>query len=62
MKCQCCGQAGAEKRRQFTAYAYDELNFAILCDECQEEVNEYWKDRWDEYYSMIRQHLNNPTR
>ena len=53
MKCQHCGKEGAEKRRQNTAYADDEWNFAILCDECQEESHKYWQERWDDYYSEV---------
>lgn len=39
-------------RRQNTAYNDDELNWAFLCPSCQEEANEYWQERWNEYYSM----------
>ena len=52
-KCQGCKKTypNVEKRRQLTAYVNDKLNFAVLCDECQKEANEYWQERWDEYYS-----------
>jgi hypothetical protein len=53
MKCQSCGKEGAEKRRQSTAYVKDELNFAVLCLDCQEEAYKYWQDQWDEYYSQV---------
>ena len=55
MKCQCCEVEGAIRRRQNTAYADDELNFAVLCDECQKETHEYWQERWEEYYSNCMQ-------
>jgi hypothetical protein len=53
IKCQWCGEEGAERRRQRTAYVNDERNFAILCDECQEESHEYWSDMWNEYYRQV---------
>ena len=48
--CQHCKKEGAEKRRQNTAYVDDKLNFATLCDDCQEEANKYWAEQWAEYY------------
>jgi hypothetical protein len=33
-----------------TAYVDDKINWAVLCDECQDEANEYWQEQWDEYY------------
>jgi len=49
--CQACNKPGAKKRRQNTAYVDDEANFSILCDDCQQQADEYWKDMWDEYYA-----------
>jgi coproporphyrinogen III oxidase len=40
----------APLNRQNTQYNEDHRNFARLCDEHQEEVDEYWKERWDEYW------------
>lgn len=45
-----CGRR-AELRRQNTAYAEDNSNWVIACDECFEEIQEYWADRWAEYHS-----------
>ena len=42
-------------RRQNTAYADNKLNWVFLCDECAAENDEYWKERWDEYYSSCMQ-------
>jgi len=53
MKCQHCGKSPAKCRRQGSAYVDDEKNFAILCDECQEEAHEYWRERWQEYYDTV---------
>jgi hypothetical protein len=52
-KCIRCNCSGAKWRRQNTAYVDDEMNFAVLCDECQVEVDEYWQERWDEYYGSV---------
>ena len=51
-KCKMCGDDGAKRRRQRTAYYKDEMNFAILCDRCQKEADEYWRGMWSEYYSQ----------
>jgi len=53
MKCQQCGKKGAKRRRQNTAYADDERNFATLCEKCQEEATEHWNNMWNDSYSMI---------
>ena len=53
MECQCCGNDGAKKRRQNTAYVNDESNFATLCNECQKESHKYWQDQWNEYYNQV---------
>jgi len=44
-----CGRPGI-RRRQNTAYPNDEMNFAILCAECQAENDEHWAEMWAEYY------------
>lgn len=51
-KCQnkYCGKWGAKKRRQKTAYVDKESNWAVLCDGCQKESDEYWQAEWDAYY------------
>ena len=50
MQCINCFAEGATKKRQMTQYHDDEDNYAILCDACQSEANEYWQELWDEYY------------
>jgi hypothetical protein len=55
--CQACNKPGAKKRRQNTAnadlkfnldintyYVDDEANFSVLCDDCQQQADEYWRD------------------
>jgi hypothetical protein len=43
----------AKIRVQNTAYCKDYMNYIITCKECFIETEEYWKERWDEYYSQI---------
>lgn len=52
MKCQLCEIDSPDVRevRQRTDYFDDKLNFVILCPKCEEENDEYWRERWDEYY------------
>ena len=40
-----------EKYRMNTAYIKDEANYSYGCKYCQEECYEYYKERWEEYYS-----------
>ena len=53
MKCQRCEKEGndVKRRRQNTQYVDDESNFATLCDDCQSDADEYWSERWAEYYA-----------
>lgn len=51
----CCDYPGCtfpgNKRRQNTAYVNDELNWNTLCPVHQEEADQYWEERWAEYYA-----------
>lgn len=38
--------------RQNTAYVNEEDNWVIGCKLCEEESNEYWKERWEEIRGM----------
>lgn len=49
--CQVCGKAGAVNRRQNTSYDDDKLNWATLCEGCQERNDEHWAGMWADYYS-----------
>lgn len=51
--CERCKENGATRRRQNTQYCDDKLNFATLCPPCQEQEDEYWEERWAEYYSGL---------
>lgn len=52
--CDRCGDVHSVSRRpQMTAYTNDAANYAILCETCQQAEDEYWKERWRDYYSSI---------
>lgn len=44
-------QYKVKRFRMNTAYVKDEANYCNGCSECQKEINEYWDERWKEYYS-----------
>jgi hypothetical protein len=39
------------KRSMHTAYADHERNFIVTCGECILDINDYWDERWREYWS-----------
>ena len=47
-----CGKP-ARFRRQNTQYAEEISNWVCMCDDCFDKNEEYWTDRWEEYYSGI---------
>lgn len=52
--CPQCGRwfrHGVKRRRQNTAYVEEEWNFVTACEECFEEIESYWEERWAEYYA-----------
>ena len=55
MKCIMCKEdkPDVRRRRQNTAYVEDERNFVILCDDCNETNEAYWKEQWEDFYSMV---------
>jgi hypothetical protein len=52
-QCEKCGEFSrkVKRRHQNTRYVDDESNYVTVCDQCFEEIEEYWKERWAEYYS-----------
>lgn len=42
-----------ERFHQNTAYVNPEANYVYGCDLCKEESDEYWAERWRDYYSSI---------
>ena len=37
--------------RQSTMYQDDESNYVTCCADCFEKIEEYWVERWEEYWS-----------
>lgn len=54
-KCQCCGQASKHigRRRTNTKYKDDNSNWLISCRPCFEKAEEYWAERWADYYNGL---------
>lgn len=48
--CEKCVEKPGTYRAQMTAYTEDHLNYGTFCEQCQKEVDEYWQERWDEYW------------
>ena len=53
--CRCCRQwfVYPKKRRTNTAYVEDDLNYCYLCKGCYILEEEYWAERWKDYYDDI---------
>lgn len=50
-RCQCCGRWGATQRiGSMTLYPDSPLCYR-LCALCADDYEEYWSERWDDYYS-----------
>jgi hypothetical protein len=51
----CCDFKGCPMpgtlARQDTAYEHEPSNWATLCLEHQQEVDAYWRERWEDYYN-----------
>jgi hypothetical protein len=50
-KCQRCGSPGAITYEQRTRYVDHKLNIVTLCPICKEENDDYWDERWEDFYS-----------
>jgi protein-arginine kinase activator protein McsA len=54
IRCQHCDCLWPfQHRRQRTQYVNDESNWVYLCESCTKVNNEYWNDRWADYYSDV---------
>lgn len=42
---------GLKRRRQSTAYVDEESNYITCCKMCFDDIELYWKERWEEYWS-----------
>ena len=54
MKCTGMGspcEREGKRRRQNTRYVDDERNWVVMCDECFDENERYWRDMWSDYYA-----------
>lgn len=40
-----------ERREQNTRYVKEEMNFVTSCKECFDEIQEFWKEQWEDYYA-----------
>lgn len=52
-KCECCNKYSLTigKRRLNTQYVDEESNFLKSCIKCYADAEEYYAERWAEYYS-----------
>ena len=46
-----CRSMNATTYRQRTFYVDEKLNWATLCPKCRIQNDEYWNERWAEYYA-----------
>lgn len=53
--CPCCGTVSdtVERRRMNTAYADEESNYLTSCLACFEMSEDYWRERWADYYGGL---------
>ena len=50
-KCERCGALdNVVTYRQRTMYENGKDNMVTLCEPCRQENDEYWDEKWDEYY------------
>lgn len=42
-----------ERRRHSTMYEDEESNYSKLCQDCFDEEEEYWQERWEDYYRDV---------
>ena len=51
--CQTCGTFPAFTYHQNTRYEDPKLNIVTLCTTCRIKNDEYWEERWSEYYASL---------
>ena len=51
--CTGCGKRFriCKGRKMSTQYQTEEDNWVFCCKECYADIQEYWKERWQDYYS-----------
>lgn len=47
--CERCELRTGQWRRQNTQYYDDRSNWVFLCNDCFEETEAYWAERWSDY-------------
>lgn len=52
VRCPTCKlfKRSVKRRRMDTAYVDEESNFCCECADCFEITQEYWAERWADYY------------
>ena len=50
-RCQLCHQNMAYPRQMLSNYIDERRNWNTLCDECYDEIQDYWREMWQDYYS-----------
>ncbi len=48
-----CKNTNAVKYHMNTKYVDEELNYAVLCPECQKLSDFYWQEQWDDLNADI---------
>lgn len=49
----CSGEGDIQHRRLCTKYEDDSRNILFSCEECYDDHEAYWQERWLEYYSEV---------
>ena len=55
LTCAACDATGPDvfRRPQNTQYENEDSNWCVLCAACQAQADEYWAERWAEYYAGL---------
>lgn len=56
LQCNCCKEVSEEviAYHQHTMYEDTESNYVELCYACKKDDDQYWEERWEEYYLDCR--------
>ena len=54
-KCPFCKDTckNVKSRRMSTMFSDEKDNITICCEECFRDIEEYWKERWADYWAGI---------
>ena len=42
-----------KRRHMNTQYPNEEANYCTVCAECFEEIQDYWREAWRDYYASV---------